>query len=30
VALRKALQSCVEDIKCDPLPPDEECRTVVS
>lgn len=30
VALRKALQTCVEDIKCDPLPPDEECRTVVS
>jgi tetratricopeptide (TPR) repeat protein len=28
--LRRALQICVENTTCDPLPPDEECRAVTS
>ena len=28
--VRKALEMCVEDTGCDPLPPDEECRAATS
>lgn len=28
--VRKALETCVENVDCDPLPPDEECRAATS